>query len=73
MNYPSGNGQREYTFEFQATKLVMVCQEKAIISIPYNELTTDPEGFLNDIDSVKFIPGSEDSDTKFAKSCSGSH
>ena len=71
MSYPSGKGQeREYTFEFKAAELVMKCQGNALISIPYNELTTDPEGFLNDIDTVKFKPG--DSNLKFSKLCSES-
>jgi len=68
MKYPSGNNRREYIFEFRATELVIKCQGKALISIYYNELTTDPEGFLNDIDSVKFKLG--DSNLKFSKLCS---
>ena len=69
VSYPSGGGgEREYTFEFKATELAILSQGEALISIKYNELTPDPEGFLNDLDIVKFKPGT--GDLKFAQICS---
>ena len=72
INYPGGDGnnKRVYSFEFWDAELVIICQGKVLISIPYNELTTDKAGFLSGIDGIKLRPG--DAELKFAKLCSGS-
>ena len=72
-SFPSGHGQStwEYTFEFRANELVMLCEGNPVVSIPYDELTRHPkELFLNDIDTVMFVPGSSGQNLKFAQTCS---
>ena len=67
--YPSGNSQMEFTLEFRDNEFVMLCEEKALISIPYDELSWDPkELFLNDINKIILQPLT--SNLKFAPTCS---
>ena len=66
----SGGRKREYTFEFRSNELVLLCQGNPLITIPYSELTSDKEGFLSGINTVKMKM--DDFDFKFGKICGGS-
>ena len=71
IKYPVGDGdnKRVYTFEFWDAKLIIICQGRVLISIPYNELTTDKAGFLSGIDSI-ILNLEGEAELKFAKLCS---
>merc|ERR1712176_156925 len=71
--YPGASSgmKREYDFEFRTTELAVMCQGQVLITIPYNELTSDKDGFLSGISSVKFVI--EKINLKFSKVCGGTH
>ena len=65
------NKVREYTFKFGLSEFALLCEGNILISIPYSQLTSNPEQFLKEIDTLKFDMNTA-ANLKYSQTCLGS-